>query len=224
MSTGTATPRVTLTFDNGPTTGVTDAVLDILADRGIRATFFVVGARLVAPGGRLLARRAASEGHRIGNHTATHTVLLGLADDAQAAVQTEIADFAPELQEFEAGDKLFRPYADGGVLDHRVFSEAAVHYLQEHDYTCVLWNSVPHDWDDPNGWVDRAAADVSKQAWTVVVLHDIAGACVARLPEFLDVLSSRGAQIVQDYPESCLPIRAGRAEFPLSDLTMEAAS
>jgi peptidoglycan/xylan/chitin deacetylase (PgdA/CDA1 family) len=224
MSTGMATRKVTLTFDNGPTPGVTDAVLNILADRGIPATFFVVGSRLGAPAGRPLARRAVSEGHRIGHHTATHTVLLGLADDAEAAVQAEIAGFAGELQEFEAGEKLFRPYADGGVLDQRVFSEAAVRYLQEHDYTCVLWNSVPHDWDDPNGWVDRGLAQVLDQPWTVVVLHDIAGACVARLPDFLDVLSSGGAQIVQDYPDSCLPIRAGRAKFPLSHLTTEAAS
>ncbi len=224
MSTGTASRKVTLTFDNGPTPGVTDAVLDILADREIRATFFVVGARLGAPGGRRLARRAASEGHRIGHHTTTHTVLLGLAGDAEAAVQAEIAEFARELQEFDSGDKLFRPYADGGVLDQRVFSEAAVRYLQEHEYTCVLWNSVPHDWDDPNGWVDRARAQVLQQPWTVVVLHDIAGACVARLPHFLDVLSSLGAEMVQDYPDSCLPIRAGRAEFPLSHLITEAAS
>jgi peptidoglycan/xylan/chitin deacetylase (PgdA/CDA1 family) len=38
--------RVTLTFDNGPTPGVTDQVLDILAERSLRAIFFVVANRV----------------------------------------------------------------------------------------------------------------------------------------------------------------------------------
>jgi peptidoglycan-N-acetylglucosamine deacetylase len=216
--------KVTLTFDNGPTPGVTDVVLDLLGERGIRATFFVVGTRLRAPGGRDLARRAAAEGHRIGHHTTTHTVLLGMAGDPDGAVQAEISALAPELREFEDGEKLYRPYADGGVLDQRVFSPAAVRHLQDRGYTCVLWNSVPHDWDDPAGWVDRALSDVSAQPWTVVVLHDIAGGGMARLPHFLDVLAAQGTQIVQDYPDSCLPIRAGQVKLSLSQLTTEAAT
>jgi peptidoglycan/xylan/chitin deacetylase (PgdA/CDA1 family) len=47
--------QVTVTFDNGPTPGVTDAVLDVLADRGVPATFFVVGERLLDPSARALA-------------------------------------------------------------------------------------------------------------------------------------------------------------------------
>ena len=77
MTTGTTARRVTLTFDNGPTPGVTDQVLDVLADRAAPAYFFVVGSRLRQPGGRDLVRRAVAEGHRIGHHTTTHTVLLG---------------------------------------------------------------------------------------------------------------------------------------------------
>ena len=41
--------RVSITFDNGPTPGITDRVLDILAERRVPATFFVVGQRLEAP-------------------------------------------------------------------------------------------------------------------------------------------------------------------------------
>ena len=64
--------RITLTFDNGPTPGVTDDVLEVLAQHDVPATFFVVGDRLRQPTGRALAERAKSEGHRIGNHTLTH--------------------------------------------------------------------------------------------------------------------------------------------------------
>src|SRR5262249_25918756 len=60
---------VTLTFDNGPTHEVTPRVLDVLRDRGVRSTFFVVGEQLRAPGATAIARRAATEGHWIGNHT-----------------------------------------------------------------------------------------------------------------------------------------------------------
>jgi peptidoglycan/xylan/chitin deacetylase (PgdA/CDA1 family) len=216
-----ATPKVTLTFDNGPTPGVTEEVLSTLSGESLAATFFVVGTNLRQPGGRELARRAASEGHWVGHHTSTHTVLLGDTDDAEGAVQAEIADLAPEMQQFDGATKLFRPYAAGGTLDRRVFSEAAVRYLQEHRYTCVLWNSVPHDWDDPAGWVDRALADVIGQPWTVVVLHDIASGAMAHLPRFLDVLASQGATVVQDFPESCLPIVAGEVTQPLSHLIRE---
>jgi peptidoglycan/xylan/chitin deacetylase (PgdA/CDA1 family) len=216
-----AIPKVTLTFDNGPTPDVTDAVLAMLARRGLRATFFVVGTHLRQTGGRELAGRAAAGGHWVGHHTTTHTVLLGGAGDAAGAVQAEIADLAPEMEEFDGATKLFRPYAAGGVLDRRVFSQAAVRYLQEHGYTCVLWNSVPRDWDDPVRWVDRALADVFGQPWTVLVLHDIPSGAMAQLPHFLDELAIRGATVVQDFPESCLPIVAGEVKQSLSPLIME---
>ena len=127
----------------------------------------------------------------------------------------------PRWRNFDATTKLFRPYAAGGVLDRRVFSQPAVRYLQEHSYTCVLWNSVPHDWDDPVRWVDRALADVSAQPWTVLVLHDIDSGAMAQLPRFLDEVAIRGATVVQDFPDSCLPIVAGEVKQSLSQLIME---
>jgi peptidoglycan/xylan/chitin deacetylase (PgdA/CDA1 family) len=215
---------VTLTFDNGPTPGVTDRVLDVLAERGVTASFFVVGTALRQPEGRRLARRALAEGHRVGHHTVTHSVLLGDAADPTAAVQSEIADLASDMEEFDHGAKLYRPYAAGGVLDHHVFSRAALEYLEAHGYTCVLWNCVPHDWDDPVGWVDRALVDIMRQTWTVVVLHDIHTGAMAQLPRFLDELSARDVAIVPDFPSTCLPIRAGVAAQPLTHLTKETAS
>ncbi len=49
---------VTLSFDNGPTQGVTEDVLAVLADHDIRATFFVVGEKVATPAGQHLAARA----------------------------------------------------------------------------------------------------------------------------------------------------------------------
>ena len=76
---------LTLTFDNGPEPGVTPRVLDILRERGIKATFFVIGEKLGDPERRGLAARAHDEGHWIGNHTFTHTVPLGQQHDPETA-------------------------------------------------------------------------------------------------------------------------------------------
>lgn len=63
--------RVALTFDDGPDPQRTPAVLDLLARQGVRATFFVVGARAEAH--PELVRRMAAEGHVVGNHSYTHS-------------------------------------------------------------------------------------------------------------------------------------------------------
>lgn len=210
-------PLVSLSFDNGPCPGVTDAVLDELAQRGLPATFFVVGDRLVDEG-MDLARRAVAEGHRLGNHTHTHTLLLGAAEDAAAAVVAEIEPAAARLAGLDGEEKLFRPYAAGGVLDYRVLNRAAVSYLVAHEYTCVLWNSLPRDWENPDGWVKPACADVAGQPWTVVVLHDVGTGAMKQLPRFLDALADMEAEVRPDFPESCLPIRRGHVEQDLSSL------
>jgi peptidoglycan/xylan/chitin deacetylase (PgdA/CDA1 family) len=210
-------PVVSLTFDNGPWPGVTDAVLDELARRGLPATFFVVGDRLVGEG-LDLAQRAVAEGHRLGNHTFTHTLLLGAAEDAAAAVAAEVEPAAARLSSLDGEEKLFRPYAAGGVLDHQVLNSAAVSYLVAHEYTCVLWNSLPRDWEDPDGWTERACADVAGQPWTVVVLHDAPTGAMKQLPRFLDALADMEAEVRPDFPASCLPIRRGHVEQDLSSL------
>ena len=60
------TPVITLTFDNGPTPGITEPVLDLLAAHSVPAVFFAIGQRLASHEGRQLGRRAVSEGHRAG--------------------------------------------------------------------------------------------------------------------------------------------------------------
>jgi peptidoglycan/xylan/chitin deacetylase (PgdA/CDA1 family) len=211
------TARVSLTFDNGPAPGTTGQVLDLLAERGVPATFFVVGDRLAAPDGEALARRSIDEGHRLGNHTQTHTVLLGDAVDPEAAVAAELVAPAERLAALVA-ERLYRPYAAGGVLDRRVLNQAAVDHLAAQRTTCVLWNSIPHDWDAPDEWVDRALADVDAQVWTVVVLHDLPTGAMDHLPRFLDGLAERGVELRADFPASCVPISDGRVHTDLGPL------
>ena len=201
--------RVTLTFDNGPTPGVTSGVLDALAHRGIIATFFVIGDKLADAGAAALMGEAHAAGHWIGNHTLSHAVALGERTDAAVAAR-EIEGAQRRIGACSHPDKLFRPYGKSGRLGHHLLSRAALSLLLERRYCCVLWTSVPRDWCDPQGWVDRCVADVRVADWSVVVLHDVADACAVRLGELFARLDDLGVEYRQDFPDSVVLTRAGR--------------
>ena len=202
------TKRVTLSFDNGPTPGITERVLDILSRAGIRATFFVIGRKLEDPAAAALMRTAHAAGHWVGNHTLTHSIAFGDRPDAAYAA-LEIGETQKRIGALAHPDKLFRPYGKSGLVGPHLFSEAAKAYLVEQRYFALLWNSVPGDWRDAEGWVDRCLADVEAQDWTAIVLHDVADACLARLPELLEKLAALDVEWRQDFPESVAMTRAG---------------
>ncbi len=197
---------LTLAFDNGPEPAVTPAVLDLLEERRLRTTFFVMGSKLAAPGGRDLAERAHAAGHWIGNHTWSHGAPLGEREASAAA--DEIGRPQALLGDLTHPDRLFRPNA-GGRLDRRLLSPEALAYLCDGGYTCVLWNAVPRDWEDPDGWVERALDQCEAQAWSALVLHDLPTGAMRHLPRFLDEVERRGGRIRQDFPPDCVPIVRG---------------
>jgi peptidoglycan/xylan/chitin deacetylase (PgdA/CDA1 family) len=206
--------RVTLTFDNGPAPGITERVLDVLLARRISATFFVVGERLRDPGRRALAARAHAEGHWIGNHSLTHTVPLGENPSAVYA-RREIEETQSLIGDLAHADKLFRPMGGGGAIGPHLLSRAALDQLRAGEYTCVLWSSVPGDWKDQDGWVERGVADVAARDWTTVVLHDIEHASLPRLDEFLGRLASMNVEFRQDFPDDVVMLRRGELMSPL---------
>ena len=208
-------PVVSLTFDNGPTTGVTERVLDVLNTRAVPATFFVVGSNLVDPAGRRAGERAVAEGHKVGGHTWTHAIPFGEADDE--TVDSELERTSEAVSAIGGDPLLFRPVGLGGEIDERMMSPHGAARLRAGGYTCVLWNSVPGDWCDPDGWVDRATEDVTSHPWTVVTLHDLPVGAADRLDEFLDRLDALGAQFSLDTPDECTPIRDG---VPTSSFTV----
>jgi peptidoglycan/xylan/chitin deacetylase (PgdA/CDA1 family) len=201
--------RVTLTFDNGPAPGVTERVLEILDGAGLRCIFFVIGRKLAIPAAAALMQAAHAAGHWIGNHTLTHSVALGDWPDAAYAAE-EIGATQALLGACVRSEKLFRPYGNSGLIGPHLLSQAAKAYLLAGGYTTVLWNSVPGDWKDPDGWVDRCIAQVAAQDWSVVVLHDVAVGCLARLPELLKRLADLGVTFEQELPESVILTRGGR--------------
>lgn len=212
--------RLTLSFDNGPFEGGTERVLEALAARSIKSSFFLVGKQLAMPGARALAERARAEGHWIGNHTLTHDVPLGREDAPLNHHLREIAEMEALLGDLNQPQPMFRPYAGKGIMGRHVFSHGALAYLRNTGHTVVLWNSVPRDWEQPaDAWVARALADIDAQNWTAVVLHDRPNEQMTHLPRFLDEVLARGVEIRQDFPPDCLPLVGGKQLWDTSALT-----
>ena len=196
--------RVTLTFDNGPTQGVTDKVLDVLAERDVRATFFVIGDKLRDPAVRTLAERAVADGHQVGNHTLSHKVPLGqLERDGNVDEVIRQIDDAQALLGDLAPRKLFRPYGAGGVLDDRLIGRRGLAHLVDNGFQPVTWNCVPRDWVDPRGWVETCATMMAEQDWSVIVLHDLPVGALDGLPRLLDRLAADDVELRDDFPDDC---------------------
>lgn len=201
-------PRVSLTFDNGPTEGVTDRVLDILAREAVKATFFVLGKNIEDKAGRRLAERARAEGHRIANHTYAHAKPLG---QLGAAASVEEIARTQKLLGTLAPQKLFRPFGEARIGSH-LLSRAAFEHLQTHGFTCVLWNAVPRDWENPDGWVETALSQCKATPWSLLVLHDVETGAMRHLPRFIEAIRRRGMEFVDGYPPDCVPILNGVAK------------
>lgn len=75
--------RVRLSFDDGPTPGLTDAVLDALGRHKIQATFFLLADK--ARRCPELVQRIVAEGHLLGLHGEDHRLVLGQSERALAA-------------------------------------------------------------------------------------------------------------------------------------------
>ena len=75
--------KIALTFDDGPHPYYTDQLLDGLAERGVKATFFLLGCNI--DGNEEVVRRIAEEGHLIGNHTWYHVDITTLSQEEACA-------------------------------------------------------------------------------------------------------------------------------------------
>ena len=199
--------KLTVTFDNGPTPGVTDKVLDALRSRGLKSTFFLVGDKLATAEARDLVSRAHEEGHWIGNHTMHHGPPLGEWTDAQSACD-EIAGAQEKIVAFEHRRRFFRPNGRGLVGPH-LLSSAALEYLVHHRFTVVLWSIYVRDSKIPEGWAARGLAQIGRRDWDVLVVHDVGSSSMDALPRFLDTVLDQGIMVEQDFPADLVPLEQG---------------
>jgi peptidoglycan/xylan/chitin deacetylase (PgdA/CDA1 family) len=183
-----------------------------LARRKVNATFFVLGQKVSSTEGAALARRARLEGHWIGNHTFSHSTPLGQLDRAAALREFERTEQA--LAWLDQPMRLFRPKG-GGKLGPHLLHPAVIEKLEAGRYTCVLWNSVPGDWRDPDGWMPRALADCHSRDWSLVVLHDLPNGAMAQLDRFIGRLQDDGFELTQEFAPECVPIVEGQVVLPI---------
>jgi peptidoglycan/xylan/chitin deacetylase (PgdA/CDA1 family) len=204
--------KITLTFDNGPDPEVTPHVLDILRRKNILASFFVLGDKLRDR--RALCERARDEGHWIGNHSFNHLVPLGMSQ-VPGCAEREMRRTERLLEGLAHSDKFFRPFGGGGLLDERLFNEESFSCLVEDNYTCVLWNSIPRDWMDPDGWPDTALKQAALHEHTLMVLHDLPTDAMLNLESFIDQALNSGYTFSQAFPADCVPVFRGHVRAPM---------
>jgi cellulose synthase/poly-beta-1,6-N-acetylglucosamine synthase-like glycosyltransferase/peptidoglycan/xylan/chitin deacetylase (PgdA/CDA1 family) len=199
--TGATQGKLALTFDDGPDPDWTPQILDILKDKGVHASFFIIGQNAAAS--PALVQRLFTEGHDVGNHTFTHPNLGELPD---ALVTLEI-NATERLFEALTGRsmRLFRaPYlgdAEPTTADEIVPIEIA----QGMGYLSVGLHVDPNDWQGPSAdqIVERVISQVSDPnpdiRGHVILLHDSGGdrsATVEALPKLIDALRARGYEFV----------------------------
>jgi peptidoglycan-N-acetylglucosamine deacetylase len=145
----------------------------------------------------------------VGNHTLTHTVELGTTID-ESVIAREIGLNQSLLREYN-DQQLFRPYMAGGLLGPGTFSNQAIRYLSDNDYTVVLFNSCPRDWERPDTWPEFAMDDIERHDWTVMIVHDVSAfRGMQQLERFLDDSLTAGVEFVQEFADDCAPIRRGQ--------------
>lgn len=125
-----------LTFDDGPWPKTTEALLDGLAQRGVKATFFLVGEQVADH--QDTVRRMADEGHQIGLHTWHHVSLQGMTREEIAA---QLGKTQQTIQAVVGPEELMLrpPY---GFVDETLKQWAKT--------PIVCWSVDTEDWKDQN--------------------------------------------------------------------------
>ncbi|HEY8948549.1 MAG TPA: polysaccharide deacetylase family protein [Rhizomicrobium sp.] len=194
---GAAKKKVALTFDDGPDPEWTPQILDILKEKHVPATFFLIGAN--AEANPDIVERILKDGHDIGSHTYTHP---NLSDIPPEAVSLEL-NATQRLLEALTGHsvRLFRPPYLGDAEPTDADEIAPVEVAQNLGYIAVGEHVDPVDWELPgvNKIVQRTLDQIhgakSDSPRNIVLLHDAGGdrsETVEALPLIIDKLRAEG--------------------------------
>lgn len=198
-------PVAALTFDDGPHPALTPAILDVLEERGVPATFMMLGHAAESHPG--LASEVAARGHEVGSHGWRH---LNLAKTDEAETRREIEVGAAKVSRATGQPvSLFRP-ARGRLND------AALRVLAPLGQDIVLWSVTRGDgrWSSARRVADHVVASVGPG--DIIDFHDGIGRStfrpdtpraqellarrqveVAALPGLLDGIAARGIRLVR---------------------------
>ncbi|CAB4244241.1 Peptidoglycan/xylan/chitin deacetylase, PgdA/CDA1 family [Methylacidimicrobium sp. AP8] len=173
--------RIAVTFDDGPTPGVTEKVLAALRERGLSATFFMIGERVSAAPS--LAHRVREEGHEIGNHSYTHPQ-LGRLPAPQVLAQLERTQAAIEQATGFRPRWMRPPYGS--------FRPAQALLAAQEGLGVVLWSVDTRDWARPGAERIRETVLTQTRPGSIVLMHDLHLQTAEVLPSILDGLLERG--------------------------------
>jgi peptidoglycan/xylan/chitin deacetylase (PgdA/CDA1 family) len=179
-------PYIAMTFDDGPSPETTPRLLDILKQRNIKATFFMIGQN--AERNPTIVQRILAEGHEIGNHSWTHPQLSKLSDDrvteeinkTQAAIKNA-SGYTPVL--------LRPPYG-------AITSRQKEWIEKQFGLSVIIWSVDPFDWKRPGASVIEQRILSGARPGAIILSHDIHKQTVDAMPATLDALAQKGFKFV----------------------------
>jgi len=186
-----------LTFDDGPHAQGTPAVLELLAARAQRATFFLVGEQVAR--NPALAAEIVAAGHGIGLHCDRHRNLLRLGP---RAVADDIARAKARIEDATGRSiERYRP-------PYGIFNAAALTIAKRHGWRPLLWTHWGRDWEARATPESIVATLFARElgAGSVLLLHDADDysaegswrRTVTALPRILELLAERGLDSTLD--------------------------
>ena len=182
MAVRTRSPVVAMTFDDGPHPRLTPILLDMLKKRGLRATFYLIGNRVVTwPD---IVRRISDEGHEIGNHSWTHPDLSRRSDRSVIAEIDRTSDAIFKIT--GRPPVTFRPPYGAFTRRQRLM------LYEARNLPTILWSVDPQDWRRPGASVVASRILRGSRPGAIILSHDIQTGTVKAMPQTLDGLRERG--------------------------------
>ncbi|MCI8484046.1 MAG: polysaccharide deacetylase [Lachnospiraceae bacterium] len=200
--------KVYLTFDDGPSEN-TEKILDILKEKNVKATFFVIGQEDDAS--KALYQRIVAEGHTLGMHSFSHKYsiiyesLEAFSEDV-AHLQSylaEVTGVTPEIMRFPGGSS--------NQVSNTDMAEF-IRYLNEKEITYYDWNVASGDATSqaytPDELVQNVMSDVGRYKTSIVLMHDAStkASTVEALGPMIDQLQEMGAELLP-IDENTTPIQ-----------------
>jgi peptidoglycan/xylan/chitin deacetylase (PgdA/CDA1 family) len=185
---------VALTFDDGPHPKYTERVLTVLRDKGVTATFCVVGNQAVTY--PELIETIVEDGHVLCNHTVSHDMSLRFKRESVIAAEFDDTQAAIVRAAPDADIRYFR--APGGY-----FAENLNQVATDRGLTTLGWSVDSNDWRKPGAGAIRDTVLSQVHPGAIVLLHDGGGdrsQTVSALPEIIDELDDRGYTFVVPEP------------------------
>jgi len=176
---------IALTFDDGPSPSVTPQILETLKQYSAKATFFMVGSRVLSY--PELALQVAGEGHEIGNHTGNHSNLSKLSEEQ---IRQEIIGSSQVIESIIGeSPTFFRP-------PYGVYNPSVEKVALEHNSPIILWSVDSLDWKNRKAENVHQLVKENIAPGAIVLLHDIHQSTADALPILMAELSNEGYQFV----------------------------